>query len=116
MAKLHITMMCIHIEAQEQEEIERKFKRAGDRFTDLAGEGGFLVGFKGLDIGDGDSKAIFAKVSLGDEILRILRGILEDGLTECTTDLWFTLHVMLFTENSLTPDKTMKLLKTTKSA
>ena len=34
-------MMCINLEFQEQEEIERKFRKAGDKFTDITGKGGF---------------------------------------------------------------------------
>ena len=47
--KMHITMMCINAEPDEQVEIKKGFRRTGDKFTDLTGKGGFLINFKGLD-------------------------------------------------------------------
>ena len=74
-----------------------------------------MCNFKGTDLGDGDSSAIFIKVDLGKEILNILWGILEDEMVEYMTDLWFQPHVTLFTQSDLTPARRAKLFKTASS-
>ena len=84
---MHITMACLCVEGDEIEEVEQKFQRAGDRFSDITGKGPFLCNFRGLDLGDGGSDAIYMKVNLGKEILDILCGILEDEMMEQMTDL-----------------------------
>ena len=71
-----------------------------------------MCNFKGLDLGDGDSSAIFIRVDLGKEILNILQGILEDDMVEYMTDLRFQPHVTLFTQSDLTPERRAKLFKT----
>ena len=55
-------------------------------------------------------------MAIGNEILSILRGILEDKLMEFATDLRFYPHVTLYTKSDLTPEKGMKLLKSGTSA
>ena len=81
----------------EIEEAEMKFKKVGQKFSDLTSPGSFLVNMKGLEMGDG-SQVLFAKVYLGREMLEILRGLLEDELGDKITDMRFTPHVTLFDE------------------
>ena len=72
--KLHVTMMTLNATQEELAAIESGFRRAGDRFTDITGEGPFIIGFRGLEQGDGEELPVFMKVELGVEILNILRG------------------------------------------
>ena len=44
-------------------------------FMVITGEGPFIIGFKGLEQGDGEEPPVFMKVELGVEILKILRGV-----------------------------------------
>merc|ERR1712215_594521 len=50
--KLHVTLMTLNVSQQETEMVEAGFRRAGDKFTEITGEGAFLLGFKGLEVGD----------------------------------------------------------------
>ena len=77
-----------------------RFKRVGEKFTDLTSPGSFLMNLKGLEMGDG-SQVHFMKVQLGKEILEILRGLLEDELGDKITDMRFSPHVTIFDECSL---------------
>ena len=72
--KMHITLGCINITKDEVEEAEMKFKRIGEKFTDMTSPGSFLLNLRGLEMGDG-SEVLFVKVQLGKEILEILRGL-----------------------------------------
>ena len=56
---------------------------------DITGEGPFLIGFKELEVGDGEEPPVFTKVELGVDILNILRGVLEDELHCYLTDARF---------------------------
>ena len=47
-------MLTLKATQEEMENIESAFRRAGDRFTDVTGEGPFIIGFKGLEVGDGE--------------------------------------------------------------
>ena len=76
---MHITLGVFYILEEEVEEAEMKFKKEGEKFTDLTSPGSFLVNMKGLEMGDG-SQVLFAKVYLGSEMLEILRGLFEDEL------------------------------------
>ena len=88
-----------------------KFRRVGEKFTDLTSPGSFLMNLKGLEMGDG-SQVLFAKVNLGREMLEILRGLLEDELGDKITDMRFNPHVTIFDECSLTPETRENLFKT----
>ena len=66
--KLHVTLMTLNASQEEMETIETAFRRAGDRFSDITGEGQFLIVFKGLEVGDGEEPPLFTKVELGVEI------------------------------------------------
>ena len=109
--KMHITLGVFNILEEEVEEAEMKFKKVGEKFTDLTSPGSFLVNMKGLEMGDG-SQVLFAKVNLGREMLEILRGLLEDELGDKITDMRFTPHVTLFDECSLTPETRENLFRT----
>ena len=41
------------------ETIETASRRAGDRFSDITGESPFLIGFKGLEVGNGEEHPVF---------------------------------------------------------
>ena len=84
-----------------------RFKKVGQKFSDLTSPGSFLVNMKGLEMGDG-SQVLFAKVYLG----RDLRGLVEDELGDKITDMRFTPHVTLFDEGSLTPETHENLFRT----
>ena len=99
---MHITLGVFNILEEEIEEAEMKFKRVGEKFTDLTSPGSFLLNLKGLEMGDG-SQVLFVKVQLGREILEILRGLLEDEMGDKITDVRFSPHVTIFDECSLTP-------------
>ena len=43
------------------EAIESAFRRAGDCFTDITGEGTFIIGFTSLKQGNGEEPPIYAK-------------------------------------------------------
>ena len=47
---------------------------------DITREGPFIIGFKGLEVDDGEEPTVFTKFELGVEIFNILRGVLEDEL------------------------------------
>ena len=82
--KMHITLACLCVDGDEIEEVEQKFKRVGDWFSDITGKGPFLCNFKGLELDDGGTDTIYMKVNLGKEILEIIRGIMEDKKMELT--------------------------------
>ena len=46
--------MTLNASQEETEMMEAAFKIAGDKFTEITGEGAFLIGFKGLEVGDGE--------------------------------------------------------------
>ena len=48
LTKLHVTLMTLNVSQEETEMVEAGFRRAGDKFTEITGEGAFLLGFKGL--------------------------------------------------------------------
>merc|ERR1712215_97899 len=48
--KLHVTLMTLNASQEETEMMDAAFKRAGDKFTEITGEGAFLIGFKGLEV------------------------------------------------------------------
>ena len=104
---MHITLGVFNILEDEVEEAEMKFKRVGEKFTDLTSPGSFLLNLKGLEMGDG-RQVLLLKVQLGREILEILRGLLEDEMT----DMRFSPHVTIFNECSLTPETHENLFKT----
>ena len=108
---MHITLGVFNILEDEVEEAEMKFKRVGEKFTDLTSPGSFLLNLKGLKMGDG-SQVLFVKVQLGREILEILRGLLEDEMGDKITDMRFSPHVTIFDECSLTPETRENLFKT----
>ena len=86
--KMHVTLGCLHVDEGEVEETEQKFRRIGEKFTDVTGAGPFFINFRGLVMGDG-SETLFMKVHLGREIMEVLRSIIEDELMEKLTDLRF---------------------------
>ena len=57
--KLHVTLMTLNVSQEETEMIEAAFRRVGDKFTEITGEGTFLIGFKGLEVGDGEQPPVF---------------------------------------------------------
>ena len=110
-SKFHITLMTLKVNPEEKEAVETSFKKVGEKFTEITGEGGFLVGFRGLEVGDGEHPPVFIKVELGLEILSILRGLLLDELHVLNTDPRFTPHVTLFGEYTLGPVRRNELFK-----
>ena len=110
--KMHITLGVFNILQEEVDDAEMRFKRVGEKFTDLTSPGSFLMNLKGLEMGDG-SQVLFMKVQLGKEILEILRGLLEDELGDKITDMRFSPHVTIFDECSLDPETRENLFKTT---
>ena len=56
--KMHVTLGCLRVEEGEVEETEGKFRRIGEKFTDVTGAGPFLINFRGLEMGDG-SETLF---------------------------------------------------------
>ena len=108
---MHVTLGCIRVDEGEVEETEQKFRRIGEKFTDVTGAGPFLINFRGLEMGDG-SETLFMKVHLGREIMEVLRSIIEDELMGQLTDLRFSPHVTLFGGSTLSPDKKDGLFKT----
>merc|ERR1711895_147251 len=94
--KLHVTLMTLNASQEEMEMMDTAFRRAGDRFTEITGEGAFLIGFEGLEVGDGEQPPVFTKVELGGEILNIMRGVLEDELHCHLTDARFMPHATIF--------------------
>ena len=109
--KMHITLGCFNIMKDEVEEAEMKFKRVGEKFTDMTFPGSFLLNLHGLEMGDG-SQVLFVKVQLGKEILEILRGLIEDEMGDKLTDLRFSPHLTIYDECSLTPETRDNLFKT----
>ena len=109
--KMHITLGCINITEDEVEEAETKFKRIGEKFTDMTSPGSFLLNLRGLEMGDG-SEVLFVEVQLGKEILEILRGLIEDELGDKLTDLRFSPHITIYGDFSLTPEMRDNLFKT----
>ena len=109
--KMHITLGVFNLLEDEIEEAEMRFKKVGQKFSDLASPGSFLVNMKGLEMGDG-SQVLFAKVYLGREMLEILRGLFEDELGDKLTDMRFMPHVTLFDECTLTPETRENLFRT----
>ena len=96
---------------REVEEAEMKFKRVGEKFTDMTSPGSFLLNLRWLEMGDG-SQVLFVKVQLGKEILQILRGLIEDELGDKLTDLRFSPHITIFDECTFTPEVRDNLFKT----
>ena len=109
--KMHITLGVFNLLDDEIEEAEMRFKKVGQKFSDLASPGSFLVNMKGLEMGDG-SQVLFAKVYLGREMLEILRGLFEDELGDKLTDMRFMPHVTLFDECTLDPVTRENLFRT----
>ena len=110
--KLHITLMTLKVNPEEREAVESSFTKVGEKFSEITGKGGFLLGLKGLEVGDGELPPVFIRIELGLEILSILRGLLLDELHAFNTDSRFTPHVTLFGECSLEPVKRNELFKT----
>ena len=104
--------MTLKVAPKEREMVEAYFIRVGEKFTEITGKGGYMLGLKGLEVGDGEQPPVFVRVELGLEILSILRGILLDELHAFNTDSRFTSHVTLFEECSLDPVKRNELFKT----
>ena len=52
--KMHVTMMTLNATQEEPAAILSGFRHAGDRFTYITGEGPFIIGFRGLEQGDGE--------------------------------------------------------------
>merc|ERR1712215_217809 len=94
--KLHVTLKTLNASHEEMEMMEIAFRKAGDRFTEITGEGAFLIGFKGLEVGDGEQPPVFKKVELGVEILNILRGVLDDEIHYYLSDSRFLPHATIF--------------------
>ena len=46
--KMHVTLGVFNILEEEVEEAEMKFRRVGEKFTDLTSPGSFLLNLKGL--------------------------------------------------------------------
>merc|ERR1712215_235658 len=113
---MHVTMMTLHASQEELAALEFGFKLAGDRFSDITGEGPFIITFRGLEQGDGEGHHIFMKVELGVEILNILRGILEDELHGHLTDPCFLPHSTIYGHCNISSDKRNKLFKTADQA
>ena len=67
--KLHITLMTLNVTAEEREMVEASFIRAGEKFTEATGEGGYMLGLKEFEVGDGEQAPVFVRVELGLEIL-----------------------------------------------
>ena len=109
--KMHITLGVFNLLDDEIKEAEIRFKKVGQKFSDLASPGSFLVNMKGLEMGDG-SQVLFAKVYLGREMLEILRGLFEDELGDKLTDMRFMPHVTLFDECTLDPVTRENLFRT----
>ena len=109
--KMHITLGVFNILEEEVEEAEMKFRRVGEKFTDLKSPGSFLLNLKGLEMGDG-SQVLFVKVNMGREILEILRGLLEDELGDKITGMRFAPHVTILDECSLTQETRENVFKT----
>ena len=59
--KMHITLGCINITEDEVEETEMKFKKIGEKFTDVTRPGPFLLNLRCLEMGD-ESEVLFVKV------------------------------------------------------
>ena len=51
--KLHITLMTLKVNPEEREAVETSFKKVGDKFSEITGNGGYMLGLKGLEVGDG---------------------------------------------------------------
>ena len=51
-------MMTLNATQEELAALEFGFKRAGDRFSDITGEGPFIIGFRGLEQGDGEGHPV----------------------------------------------------------
>ena len=97
--------MTLNVTAEEREMVEASFIRAGKKFTEIIGEGEYMLGLKGFEVGDGEQPPVFVRVELGLDILSILRGILIDELHTYNTNPRFTPHVTLLGECSLDPVK-----------
>ena len=104
--------MTLNVSPEEKEMVEASFTRAGDKFTEATGEGAFMLGLKGFEVGDGEQPPVFVKVELGLEILNILRGVLIDELHCHNTHDRFTTHVTIFGGCTLNPVKRKELFKT----
>merc|ERR1712236_185172 len=96
---------------EEMEMMEIAFRRAGNRFTEITGECAFLIGFKGLEVGNGEQPPVFTKVELGVLILNILRGVLEDELHCHLTDARFMPHSTIFGGCTLDSNRRKELIK-----
>ena len=72
----------------------------------------FIIGFKGLEVGDGEEPPVFTKVELGVEILNILRGVLEDELHCYLTHSRFLPHATIYGRCNLSPNQRKELFKT----
>ena len=110
--KLHITLMTLRIKPEEREAVEASFTRVGEKFSEITGKGGYMLGLEGLEVGDGEHPPVFIRVELGLEILSILRGLLLDELHAFNRNSRFAPHVTLFGACSLEPVKRNELFKT----
>ena len=110
-SKMHVTLGVFNLLDDEIKEAEMRFKKIGQKFSDLASPGPFLMNMKGLEMGDG-SQVIFAKIYLGREMLQILRGLFEDELGDKLTDMRFMPHVTLFDGCTLDPVTRENLFRT----
>ena len=70
--------MTLRVNPEEREMVEASFTRVGEKFTKITGKGGYMLGLKGLEVGDGENPPVLIRVELGLEILSILRGLLLD--------------------------------------
>ena len=84
--------------------------------SDFTGEGPFIIGFRGLEQGDGVKHQILMKVVLGVEILIILKGILKDELHGHLTNPRFLPPSTIYGRCNLSPDQRAKLFKTADQA
>ena len=99
----HIHDASVHLPFTRLTRLKRLSEGSRELVTNS--QGPFLCNFKGLDLGDGGSDAIYMKVNLGKEILDILRGILKDEMMGQITDLRFQPHITLFSQSNLTPER-----------
>ena len=51
-SKMHVTLGVFNLLDDEIEEAEMRFKKIGQKFSDLASPGSFLMNMKGLEMGD----------------------------------------------------------------
>ena len=56
--QIHVTMLTFNASQEDMEIIESAFRRVGDCFTDITSEGPFIIGFKGLEVGDGEEPQV----------------------------------------------------------